>query len=73
MPNGGERIPLIDSATLHHLQKEIMQAGTRFELDQITRRLWRTYGDDLKNKLALGQLRKAIESKRDLLKRNDPR
>ncbi|HZI30464.1 MAG TPA: hypothetical protein VFD64_20030 [Gemmatimonadaceae bacterium] len=50
-----------------------MQAGTRFELDQITRRLWRTYGDDLKNKLALGQLRKAIESKRDLLKRNDPR
>lgn len=73
MPDDTERIPLMDAATLQQFQKEIMQAGTRFELDQMTRRLWQSYDDDPKNKTALGQLRAAIEAKRDVLKRNDPR
>lgn len=73
MPYDAERIPLMAAAAVQQFQKEIMRAGTRFDLDQITRRLWQTYDDDPQNKGALGQLRTAIESKRDVLKRNDPR
>lgn len=73
MRDEAERIPLMDAATLQRFQKEIMQAATRFDLDQIARRLWQAYDDDPKNKTALGQLRSAIKAKRDILARNNPR
>lgn len=73
MRDDAERIPLMDDATLQQFQKQIMQAATRFDLDQITRQLWRAYDDDPKNKTALDQLRTAIKARRDILARNTPR
>jgi hypothetical protein len=49
-----------------------MQARTRRELDTITRGIWREH-DQPANAAALAQLRKAIESRRDVLARNNPR
>jgi hypothetical protein len=73
MRDDAERIPLMDAATLQRFQKEIMQAATKFDLDQLTRRLWRAYDDDPKNKTALDQLRTAIKARRDVLARNSQR
>jgi hypothetical protein len=62
----------IDDAKLHELQREIMQTKTRPELDSITRSIWQAHGGPM-NATALEQLRKAIESRRDVLARNNPR
>lgn len=62
----------MDPATLKQYQREVMQASTRAELDSLTRAIWKTH-DQLANADALAQLRKAIEAKRDILARNNPR
>ncbi len=62
----------LDAATLQQYQREVMQARTRPELDTLTRQIWRAH-DQPANADSLAQLRRAIEAKRDILKRNDPR
>jgi hypothetical protein len=73
MGDGTEPIPRLDAATIQRYQREIMQAATRYELNNLTRRVWRTYEGHPKNAEGLAQLRTAIEAKRDVLRRNDPR
>lgn len=72
MGDGTEPVPRLDNATLRRLQAEVMACHDRKALDRLTRATWRTY-EDPKNEAGLAQLRKAIEAKRDVLKRNDPR
>ena len=72
MGDGTEPIPRLDAATIQRYQREIMQAPNRTELNAITRSIWRYY-DAPKNAVGLKQLRTAIEAKRDILKRGDPR
>ena len=64
--------PKLDTATLQRYQREVMQASTRRELDTLTRAIWKQH-DQPANAAALEQLRKAIEAKRDILVRNNPR
>lgn len=73
MGDGTEPVPRLDAATLKRYQREIMQATTRYALNNLTRQIWRTYEGEPKNEAGLAQLRAAIEAKRDVLKRNDPR
>jgi hypothetical protein len=49
-----------------------MQARSRRELDTITRAIWQRH-DQPANEANLAQLRKALEAKRDILDRNNPR
>ena len=72
MGDGTEPVPRLDATTLQQLQREVMKTITRQELDRLTRNTWRMYQAP-KNAARLAQLRKAIEAKRDILKRNDPR
>jgi len=72
MGDGTEPIPRLDSATLQRLQRDVMAARDRQALDRLTRSIWRTY-EDPKDDAGRAQLRAAIEAKRDVLKRNNPR
>jgi hypothetical protein len=72
MGDGTEPIPLLDAATIQRYQREIMQSPNRTDLNAITRSIWRYY-DAPKNAAGLRQLRTAIEAKREILTRNDPR
>lgn len=70
--DNSEEIALLDTATLQKYQREVLQARTRPDLDSLTRAIWKAH-DQPANADALTQLRKAIESWRDVLARNNPR
>lgn len=72
MGDGTEPVPRLDAVTVKQLQAAVMQCRTRKDLNRLTIDTWRTY-DAEKNAGALAQLRTAIEAKRDILKRNNPR
>ena len=72
MGDGTEPRPRLDAATLQRYQREIMETRDRRSLNELTRTIWRYY-DAPKNAEALGQLRKAIEARREALSRNNPR
>lgn len=73
MGDGTEPVPRLDPATTKQIQAAVMQCRTRKDLNRLTIDTWRMYEGDTKNAGALAQLRAAIESKRDILKRNNPR
>ncbi len=73
MGKGSERPARLGAATVKQIQAAVMESRTRKELNRLTIDTWRMYEGDPKNAAALAQLRAAIEAKRDVLKRNDPR
>ena len=72
MGDGTEPIPRLDASTLKRYSAEVGQCATRRDLDNLTRRIWRSY-DSPANQAALAQLRTRIEAQRDVLARNNPR
>jgi len=72
MGDGTEPPPRIDAPTLKRFSAQVGQCATRRELDNLTRRIWRSY-DSPANTDGLAQLRVRIEAQRDILKRNNPR